>query len=152
LASPLGNGKQLSLRAAARAFGGPIVLPDTAAVNPSDVGAVWINPYPFHGTRHDKAGVAVAVTFPGQGLIIHYVRPPIDDMAGYVQNNLQSSPGSQAITLNGAPALNIPQAGSDWGSITFVGGGTTGEVIGHADEASLQAVAESILNRATTSR
>lgn len=148
LAQPLPAGAhKVSLADAATAFGAPLVLPDTAQATPSDAGAVWINPA---SAGDPNAGSAVAVTFPAQDMLIDYTRPGITDMAAFVQNNVQTSPGSQAITLNGAPALNIPQVGSDWGSIMFVVGGTTVTVSGHADEASLQAVAQSILDRATT--
>lgn len=154
MAQPLPLGaKEVSMGDAVSAFGAPIVLPDSTQVTASDVGNVWLNQLPSTGPGQNDASAAVAVTFPAQGLVIHYVRPPIPDVAAYVQNNVKTSPGTEAISLNGVPALADPQdpSGQGWGSITFVAGGTTVSVFGHSDEASLQAVAQSILDRAKTS-
>jgi len=143
--------RQVSLSDAIGAFGGPIVLPNSVEATPSDAGAVWLNQLP--GTGLKDASATVAVTFPKQGLTIRYTRPPIDDIAGYVQDNLKTSPGTEAISLNGSPALATPwdPNGPGWGGITFVAGGTTISVFGQQSESYLQAVAQSILDRMTAS-
>ena len=127
------------------------MLPDSSQVTPSDAGAVWLGQ--MHGDASTDTSTAVAVTFPSQGLLIQYARPPIADPLANYQQFASQSPGSQVIYLNGgvpALALAAPPDGSGWTSVKFVAGGTTIIVLGHSDEASLQAIAQSILNQATT--
>lgn len=144
------HAKPVSLSDAATALGGPVVLPDTTQVTPSDVGGVWMFELPTAGPTAGSSGVAVAVTFPSQGLIIRYERPPIPDPLKFVQSEVKSWPGSHAISLNSLPALAIPANpnGSNWGAITFVVGETTIVVMGHSSEAFLQGVAQSIVDQA----
>lgn len=147
MAEPL-PGWEVSMGDARKALGGPIVLPDTPQLTSSDVGAVWMNQQ-SDGEGNTETGVAV--TFPSQGLIVQYRRPPIPNSLAYVRDRVKGAPGSQSISLNGVPAFEIPQdpGGSNWGSIEFVAGGTTIAVIGHSSEESLQAIAQAILDRTT---
>jgi len=128
------------------AAGGTIVLPDTPQVTPPDAGAVWMN-------QAGNVAVAVAVTFPGQGLIITYTRPAVSNPSSYIQQAVSEEPGSQLISLNGVPAWGIPEPsnGSNWGLIQFIAGGAIIQIDGHTDLASLQTVAQSIVDRSTTS-
>lgn len=145
---PLGPGSaEVSLAEAARGLDGPVTLPDSAQAQPSDVGAAWLS------TASDGAGhssVGVGVTFPTRNFIIQYLRPPIPDPLANYQNSLTSSPGSELIYLHGGvPALAIPLNAdrSNWGSVEFVAGGTTIIVMGLVDQSTLQAVAQSVLDR-----
>jgi hypothetical protein len=143
---PLGGfGQPVSSTAAVSALGGPVTLPDTARVTPSDAGAFWAATTSSDG----ESSVSVAVTFPAQGLIIQYLRPPIPHPLANFQSFVRDNPGSSVIDLNGTPARAIAQTPdpSSWGSIEFVAGGTTIAVMGQADEATLQPVAQSILDR-----
>ncbi len=147
---PTPSAKQVSLSEAVSALGGPIVLPDSPQATPSEAGAVWINE--MHGTQKGDTSTEAAVTFPSQGLIITYMRPPIHDPLANYQNFVQASPGSRVIYLGGVPALAIdpyPAGGSSWGSIEFVVGGTTIDVLGQRRVASLQGIAQSILSQTT---
>jgi hypothetical protein len=148
LQRPLPRGaKQVSLRDAARGLGGPIVLPDTAKVTPSDVGAVWMNRLPRGGPA------AVAVVFPAQGLEVVYTRPPLRRryrLFNY-QHSVSQYVGAQVIYLNGhVPALEAPaNPDGGWGFVEFVAHGSGIVVNGpHADVTTLQAAAQSILERA----
>lgn len=147
---PLGGfGRPVSLAAAASELGGQVTLPNSAQVTPSDVGAVWAATASGEGER----SVSVGVTFPAQGLIIQYLRPPIPDPLSNYQGFVKDSPGSRVIYLNGGvPARAIPQTSdpSSWGSIEFVAGGTTILVMGQVDQATLQPVAQSIVDRSAS--
>jgi hypothetical protein len=144
---PLGMfGHQVSLPAAESELGGPVTLPDSAEVHPSDVGVVVA----ATATGEGEKSVSVGVSFPAEGLIIQYLRPPIPNPLSNFQGFVKNSQGSQLIYLNdGVPARAIAQTSdpSSWGSIEFVAGGTTIEVMGQQDEATLQSVAQSILHR-----
>lgn len=138
-------GKQVSMADASSGLGTSVTLPNLALVSPADAGSVWMAS--LQGPSGERS-VSVAVTFPSQGLIIRYSRPPIPDPQSNFENFVQDSPGSQVVSLNGGvPALAIAQLpdGSNWGSIEFVAGGTNIVVMGHDDEATLQSVAQSIL-------
>lgn len=138
-------GKQVSMADASSGLGTSVTLPNLALVSPVDAGSVWMAS--LQGPSGERS-VSVAVTFPSQGLIIRYSRPPIPDPQSNFENFVQDSPGSQVVSLNGGvPALAIAQLpdGSNWGSIEFVAGGTNIVVMGHDDEATLQSVAQSIL-------
>ena len=136
--------RQVSLSAAARALGRAFVLPDTPQVGPSDVGSVWMNQ--LHG---DETQTAVAVTFPSQDLIINYERPAPPDPFAYFQATTKETPNSKLIWLGSTPASYNPGSPDYWAAIEVIVGGATIGVLGHTSEASLQAVAQSIVDRAT---
>jgi hypothetical protein len=145
---PLGQGfgQQVSLADAASALGGPVTLPDTAQVKPSDAGAVWME----NSTGDGQKVVDLGISFPKQGLIVQYIQPPISDPLSNYQVAVSNSEGSLIYLNGGVPALTtdgqLPD-GSPWGYVRFVAGGSTIEVMGHPDQASLQAAAQSILDR-----
>jgi hypothetical protein len=150
---PIPGGVKVSLSDAESALGGPIVLPDTAEVTSSDVGAVWMDRQSAlgpTGSASEGGDTGVAVNFPVQGLIVRYERPTLPDPLAYFRKIVSQSPGFKVIWLsNGVPALAIDLLpdGSNWGVIEFVAGGTTVTVTGHRDEAYLRDVAQSILDR-----
>lgn len=131
---------------AAAAFRGTIVLPDTPKVAPSDAGAFWIPP-------GDGGTYAVAVTFPTQGLFISYEWPPVPDPRAYIEQSVKDDASSKLVWLGSTPAWVIPEPsdGSHPGIIQFVAGRATVQVDGHTDEASLEAIAQSIVDRAAKS-
>jgi hypothetical protein len=145
LAHPLPPGaKQTSLPEAAQALGAPIVLPDSSLAAPSDAGAVWI------GSMLDER--RAAVTFPSAGLIVLYWHPRLYANPGSLFAAVaDGKPGVHALDLEGVAALAIDQnsdsTGTNFGSIEFDTGGTTIAVLGHYDQATLQAVAQSIVDR-----
>ena len=137
---------------AVSAWGGAIPLPDTHQVSASDVGTVWLNQVP--GETKSDTQTGVGVTFPSQGLIIGYARPGLPDPLAYFQAIDKLGEGSTLIWLDSnTPALYTPEPAneSDWGKIEIDAGGALIYVLGHTDKASLQAVAQSIVKRATTS-
>jgi len=165
LTHPLGFpplAKQTTLSDATAALGTPIVLPNASFIQPSDAGPVWID------NLHDKEGnpvvTNVAVTFPTQGVIVGYTRPaPSDGSAAHFQAMAQSMPSpsgaseGSVITLSGGvPALAVQQnsddTGHNFGSIIFNMAGSEVRVMGHNDEATLQAMAPSILNQSGDSK
>lgn len=149
LAHPLVDAKQVSLAEATKAFGAPIVLPDTALVAPSDAGAVWLQ-------SQLPGDPAAAIAFPGPQIIVQYLpnQSPEAPLAQYTAMAKGLS-DAQVVDLGGVPALAIAQnsdsTGANFGSIEFVIGGTQIAVLGHYDEETLQAVAQSIVDRSGSS-
>jgi hypothetical protein len=144
---PLGKGfgQQVSLAAAASALGGPVTLPDTAQVKPSDAGAVQME----STTGDGQKVVDLGISFPKQGLIVKYIQPPSSDPLSNYQVAVSNSEGSLIYLNGGVPALTkeapLPD-GSPWGFVQFVAGGSTIVVMGHPDQVTLQSVAQSILD------
>ncbi len=154
LANPLPGATPVAISDASNALsalGGPLVLPDAPQATAADVGTAWMN-QALDGQKHELA-VAVAVTFPQQGLIITYTRPTVADPQTYIQQAVKSEPGSKLISLGSVSAWAIPEPsdGSNWGIIQFIVGGALIQVDGHTDLASLQAIAQSIVDRASAS-
>jgi hypothetical protein len=93
---------------------------------------------------------------------MEYTRPaPSDGSAAHFQAMAQSMPSpsgaseGHVISLSGGvPALavqeNSDDTGTNFGEIIFNVGGTEVRVMGHNDEATLQGVAESILDRSNS--
>lgn len=147
LAHPLTHpdAREVTLIDARRALGAPIVLPNSALAGPSDVGAIW--------TQSEGPVTDVAVTFPGPAVIVGYSRPveyPEVPAAMYATEAKQSPHSMSTISLDGVPALataqNSDQLHQNFGSIEFVIDGTQVMVLGHYDEATLQSVAQSIVD------
>ncbi len=134
------------MSAAASAFGSTIALPDTPQVPSSGVGTVWVNQLTGEETQ-----TAVSVTFPSQGLIIDYERPAPADPLGYFQATTGPAPSPQLIWLGSTPASYDPGTPGMWEEVQVIAGGATIDVLGHSSEASLQAVAQSIVDRASAS-
>jgi hypothetical protein len=148
LARPLGlTGTKIPLSDAARTLGGPVVLPNSSLANSSNLGSVWERTVPGH--EYD-----LAITFPSAGIIVQYDRPvpyPEPPAEMYQTEARQQPDSMSAIDLNGVPALatqqNSDQLGTNFGSIEFVKGGTRIAVLGHYDEATLESIAQSIVEQ-----
>ena len=140
---------QTTLSAAPSELGTSFTLPNTSGLQSSDAGPVWIASVP-------GATTTVAVTYPSQGMILEYTHPvPYSDPAtAYPRIAKEFRDADQVIDLGGKPALTIKQnsdqTGANFGVVMFVVGGTEVRVLGHSDETTLQAVAQSILARSTS--
>jgi hypothetical protein len=142
LADPLADAQTMTLAAAQSALGVSVPLPSTSTVQPADVGTVW---------ESDGTPTIVALTYPSQGLIIYYTRPAIEgaDPTRWFQVEAAQLQ-AKVFELNGTtPALviaqNSDQTGANFGVVAFEVDGTEVDVRGHTDEASLEAIAQSIL-------
>jgi hypothetical protein len=138
-------GKKVTLAEASTAIRQPIVLPDSSLVRASDAGAAWVSGrFP---------NVTAAVSFPSAGVFIDYTVPtPVPDMSVSYREIAQQNPRSfRTIELNGGTALagkqNSDETGHNFGAVVFVLNGAEISVFGHYDEATLQAVAQSIIDR-----
>jgi len=146
LANPLdAPAKQMTLAAAESALGVSVPLPNTSAVRPADLGAVWEGSWTYGTSR------TLALTYPSQGFIIyfHQPAPPVPDL---YQREAAEVPSAQVIQLNGTtPAFVAPQnsdtAGTNFGVVAFSVDGTNIEVRGHTDLATLEDIAQSLLTQ-----
>jgi hypothetical protein len=142
---PLLSGAQVSLAQATSIFGSPIVLPSTSAVQPSDLGPIW--------AVSVKGGATVAVTFPSKGIWISYDRATPDDPASQIdparhyKDMATAFAGSELVQLNGTtPGIYMPaNDGSGTNAVDFEANGAEIHVRGNNDEATLVAIAQSIL-------
>jgi len=93
--------------------------------------------------------------FPPSGVIVEYTRPaPSDGSAAHFRAVGQGING-QVVRLGGrVPALAVKQnsdaTGANFGTIAFNAGGSEIRVIGHYGRATLQRVAQSILERSNS--
>lgn len=133
----------MTLAAAQSALGVSVPLPSTSTVQPADVGAVW---------ESDGTPTAVALTYPSKGLIIYYTRRAIEapnPTRWFEREAAQLQ--AKVVELNGTTALviaqNSDQTGANFGVVAFEKDGTEVQVRGHTDEATLQAIAQSILTQ-----
>jgi hypothetical protein len=141
------GGAQVSLARATAIFGSPIALPATAAVQPSDLGPVWASSV--------AGGTTVAVTFPSKGVWVSYDRAAPGDPASQVdpathyKDMAAAFAGSELVQLSGAtPAIYMPaNDGSGTNAVDFEANGAEIHVRGNNDEATLKAIAESILTQ-----
>jgi hypothetical protein len=102
----------------------------------------------------DKKSVekTVAVTFPAQRLILQYIRPaPSNGSAAHFRAVGQGIKGQVLRLGGGVPALavrqNSDETHANFGVIVFNVGGSEVRVLGHYGRATLQRVAQSILER-----
>jgi hypothetical protein len=146
LAHPVPSGTKVSLSKAAAALGATVVLPDTPFGRPSGKGAVWLDRVPGGWT-------IVAVTFPRSRLIVLYERPipfkqPPEALFAAMA---KGKSGFHLLDLEGVPAIATDQnsdvTGRNFGSVQFVDERVLVSVLGHYDTATLETVAQSILDR-----
>ncbi len=123
--------KQMTMAAARSAFGVSVPLPDTPVVRPADAGAIWEGPL-------SGMGKEMKVTFPSKGLMIFYRRPAI-----HPEPNVELNGTTPALVI----AENSDDTCANFGVVAFVVHGTQVEVMDHTDQASLEAIAQSILAR-----
>ena len=152
LAHPLVCGRRTTLTKASAALGGRLVLPDSALVRPSDAGPVWM----VHSGKQSAGTTDVAVTFPSQHVIVEYDRPASSNgSAGHFRAVAEGFHEARVVRLGGrVPALvtkqNSDSDGHNFGSIIFNLAGGEIRVLGHDDEATLEASAVSILKRSAS--
>jgi hypothetical protein len=137
----------IALSDASTALGAPVVLPNTDFVQPSDAAPQARTP----GCSADSC--AIFVSFPAQALGISYTRPapfadPRAQWAAEVQTAAAHHAKAQLVDLNGVPGdyIDYPRVKR---LIQFVTGDTWIVVGGPGDydKATLQAVAQSIVDR-----
>ncbi len=137
----------IALSDASTALGAQVVLPNTDFVQPSDAASQARTP----GCSADSC--AIFVSFPAQSLGISYTRPaPFADPRAQWAADVRTAPAhhaeAQLVDLNGVPGDYIDYPGVKR-LIQFVIGGTWIVVGGPGDydRATLQAVAQSIVDR-----
>ena len=147
--------RQIDLADASATLGAPVVLPDTPLAKASDVGPVWAErtcPAP-NGRITDLTLLHVCwiwVSFPLSGLSVGYLRPAMyygtknewELQARFYGDN------AKVIELGSVPALAIEPQDPYPGSVEFDLNGTRVVVAGAYDTATLQAVAQSIVDGA----
>jgi hypothetical protein len=151
VAQPLSCAKRMTLAGAGAALGVPLVLPKTLLGRSTSVGAVW--GIVSHRAGR-KTGAVVAATFPAQGVIIEYERPaPSSGSAAHFQAMANGIPAAKVVNLRGTPAFvtqqNADANGNNFGAVLFNLGGSEVSVMAHRDEATLEALALSILKQST---
>lgn len=148
LAHPLAlafGAKRVSLADATWRLGVPIVLPDTSLVGRADAGPVWMISTPQE--------TVVAVTFPSAHVFVEYqtgANRYYDSVLLLYQAIAREDARSfRVIDVAGVPALageeNSDQTGKNFGSVMFDVGGARVTVFGHYDQATLQGLAQSIV-------
>jgi hypothetical protein len=139
-----GPAEKTTMATAVCTLGVSVPSPNTPDVQPADAGAVW-----RMSLRNERW---MAVTFPSHDLYITYHRPSVlpDDPTKSFQGDAAALQSARVVELKGmTPALEIDQnsdvTGSNYGSVEFLAKGTEVRVMGHADAATLEAIAQSIL-------
>jgi len=144
LEHPLPGGKPALLADATATLRAPIVQPDTSVVSPSDAGAVW--------RSGNAQSAVVAVTYPAADVWVRYVRPADGGYGDRLAQYQEEHSGKVAI-LDGVPAQVVfhdwrkPRWRGFYPSVSFAAGGTGIAVMGHQSEATLEAIARSIVDR-----
>jgi hypothetical protein len=138
-----GSPDSISLEDVPIALHAPLIPPDTPLVQPSEAAPLASTDCPTRAHTSSPA-CQVTVDFPSQGLAVRYSRPaPADPEASY-QEAARGNTDATIVSLKGVPALFVSGQPS---SIELVAGGTDVTVRGSYDEATLEAIAESILER-----
>jgi hypothetical protein len=145
LAHPLVCARRTTLAKASAALGGRLVLPSSTLVGPADAEPVWI--------VHSGRTTNVAVAYPSRRVIVEFERPaPSDGSAAHFRAMAKGMNEARLVRLGGrVPAFVVKQnsesAGHNFGAIIFNLAGGEIRVLAHTDEASLEALALSILER-----
>jgi hypothetical protein len=142
--APLGH---IPLVDASGRLGATVVLPNTALVSPQDADDTVETACPPKDDTMESA-CQIVVSFPEQGLTVTYVRPGEPDPKASFEQTVQQDPSARLVSLNGVPALFVQQEQS-W--IEFETGGTEITVKGSYSEAQLRSVAQSIVDRSSSS-
>lgn len=132
--------EQVSIAQAMATFGPALVLPNTSAVQPSDLGPVW--------EIDARGGTWAAATFPSKRIFIQYGRPASAN-APDIRAMASGLPGSDVVQLNEATpavyATGNDGSGTNW--MEFEADGADVRVLGPDDEATLEGIAQSILTQ-----
>lgn len=143
--------RQVALADASSTLGAPVVLPDTDAVHPADAASTAETE--CLSAPSEAVPCQVTVGFPTLAkyyvpLTIRYLRPVQADPEALYRNIAKEVKGAKIVQLGGVSALFVPGSGITYPSwIEFVAGGTDVTVQGIDDEATLEAMARSILDR-----
>lgn len=136
---------------ASKILGFPVVLPDTALVNPSDAAkTVETVCVPKDDTVDPGAGgCQVRVSFPTAGLTVTYFTfPGMRSLQDSYEQIVQDNSGAELVSVGGVQALYVPQQES---LIEFDLGGTQISVEGAYGKETLESVAQSIVDRSPVS-
>jgi hypothetical protein len=151
----LADAHQIALADASATLGAPVVLPETSVARPSDVGQVWAEGRcPASGATaqdaQDGRACWVWLSFPTVGLTVGYLRPPMyaGTRGEWELQAKQYGNATSVVDLRGVSALAIAPNGPFPGSVEFDLAGTRVVVAGKYAPARLQAVAQSIVDRA----
>ncbi len=142
---------QTPLADASSVLGAPIVLPDTESVHPADAAPTATTECPPQPST--TVPCQVTVEFPALAtyyvpLTIRYLRPAQADPVATYRNIAQQVNGAKIVSVSGVSALFVPGYGTTYPSwIEFAAGGTDITVQGIYDETTLEAMAQSILDR-----
>ena len=107
-------------------------------------------PRQFDGSVGDRGGAAVAITFPSKTMFVEYIRPaPYSDPESGLRGLAADFGSSDFVHLNGTtPAVYLPaNDGSGLNAVLFQTNGAEVRVVGQNDEATLEAIAQSILSQ-----
>jgi hypothetical protein len=143
--------RQVSLAKASSVLGGPVVLPDTDAVRPAD--AAPAAETECVSAPSEAVPCQLTVEFPGLAkynvpLAIRYLRPAQVDPSALYRNIAKQVKGAKVVSLSGVSALFVPGFAITYPSwIEFVADGTEVTIQGIDDEATLEAMAQSLLRR-----
>jgi hypothetical protein len=148
--------RQIPVADASTTFGAAVILPNTSLVQPSDATeAETVGDCPYNPTDTTSSNCSVSVAF-GAQLSVGYTRPLQPDTPGWYSDYTQHVPAAQVISLEGLPALEIPESGSgpqgpgsSPGWVLFALGQTQVDVAGYQDSATLEAAAQSIIDQAS---
>jgi hypothetical protein len=145
--------RQIDVADASATLGAAVVLPDTSLVQPSDAGPAWAErtcpakpPPPLGGTL---LACWVWVSFPSARLSVGYLRPPMyrGTQGEWQQQTRSYGDNAKVVELGIVPALAIEPRDPYPGSVEFDLDGTRVVVAGGYDTATLQDVAQSIVDR-----
>lgn len=143
--------RQVALAGASAALGAPVVLPDTEAVRPADAAPTAETECLSEPTEAVPCQVTVEFLSLAKydvPLTIRYLRPAHADPSAMYENLAKQVKGAKVISLGGVSALFVPGPGLTYPSwIEFVAGGTDVTIQGIDDEATLEAMAQSVLDR-----
>jgi len=147
---PIVPPKQIDLSHASATLGQPVVLPDTAAVQPSDAATAWAEgqcPHASTSSSDGHSGCAVWVKFPAKSLTIVYERP--GGIGSGMDERVTEMSGAHLVDMGGLSALAVDRnaEGRSPGWFEFAIDGTRVIIRGDHDAATLQAIARSIVDR-----
>ena len=149
--------RRVDLADASATLGGPVVLPDTSLVTPSDAGPIWAErscPAPSGPATaaSDMHACWLWVSFPSARLIVGYLRSPMyrDYKNEWKLQATQYGATASAFQLGSIQALAIEPSDPFPGSVEFDLNGTRVVVAGNYDPATLRDVAQSIIDRSTS--
>jgi hypothetical protein len=137
------DGVESSLPAARDALGAPVVVPDASLMGSPAAGPVWLSASPLD--------TIAAVTYPAANLWIDYwagVNTEQDDVLLLWRGLAHQDSPMRVVDIDGVPALvgTENSQGSNPGVVMFQVDGIRVEMVGHQDDSTMQALAQSIIS------